>query len=103
MAFSGPRQTPGDDGVLLRWRAATAAAAEHAPRDGDAGQGHDVRGRKGRTGFRVLWGQFFAAGPYRPPAGPAASRASRRLAAAGEPFQGLQAARAVPGAVRESG
>ena len=96
VALSGARQTPGDDGVLLRWRPAAAAAAEHARRDGDAGQGHDVRRRERRSGFRVLWRQSVGAGPYTARAGPADSRAPRRLASAGEPFQGLQAARTVP-------
>ena len=32
VALSGPRQAPGDDGLLLRWRPAAAAAAEHARR-----------------------------------------------------------------------
>ena len=31
VAFSGARQTPGDDGVLLRWRLAAAAAAGACP------------------------------------------------------------------------
>ena len=44
-----------------------------------------------------------AAGPYLTPAGPADSRTPRRLAAAGEPFQGLQAARSLLAAMRESG
>jgi predicted dehydrogenase len=103
VALSGARQTPGDDGVLLRWRPATAAAAEHAPEMGMPGRGMMFVGEKG-----VQVSAFYGGSPSLPDHnGPQPGQkfqgTPRRLAPAGEPFQGLQAARAILAAVREAG
>ena len=52
---------------LLRWRPDAAPAAEHARRRGHAGQRDHVRGRKRRSGFRLLWRQPVAASSARNP------------------------------------
>ena len=65
-------------------------------RHGDAGQGRDVRRRERRSALRVLRRESVGAGPYSAAAGPAVSWTPWRPTSAGEPLQGLQAARALP-------
>ena len=98
--FPARGKHPENDGLLLRRRPATAAAVGHVAVHGDAGQGHDVRRREGRSGLRLLWRQQLAARPYRGPARPADPGVRRRLAPAGGPFPGLQTARTDLAALR---
>ena len=74
VALSGARQTPGDDGVLLRWRIAAGAAIEYAARYGVARARRDVRRRRGGSDLRVLWGQPVVARPHAAAAGAEAAR-----------------------------
>ena len=66
------------------------------------GRGVMFVGEEGVSDLRVLWGQPVDAGPYAAAAGAEAARIARRPVAAGEPVQGLQAARADSGAMRET-